>query len=156
MLRPKLLVAVGLLGLGLSVLAASVGESATKAATKEVVTVYKSSTCECCKKWVEHLQAAGFTVNVHDEADMGKIKDDAGVPAAARSCHTARVGKYLVEGHVPADLIVKMLNERPNIAGIAAPGMPVGSPGMERGDAKPPYEMVSFTKDGKTELYAKR
>jgi len=156
MLRPKLLVAMGLLGLGLGLLGAAAAETAPKAATKEVVTVHKSSTCECCKKWVEHLQAAGFTVNVHDEADMGQIKDDAGVPAAARSCHTARVGKYVVEGHVPADLIVKMLEERPHFAGIAAPGMPVGSPGMERGDAKPPYEIVSFTKDGKTELYAKR
>jgi hypothetical protein len=156
MLRSKLLVAVGLLGLGIALLSVSAGASAAKPATKEVVTVYKSSTCECCKKWVEHLQAAGFTVNVHDEADMAKIKDDAGVPAAARSCHTARVGKYLVEGHVPADLIVKMLEERPHFAGIAAPGMPVGSPGMERGDQKPPYDIVSFTKDGKTEVYAKR
>lgn len=156
MLRPKLLVAIGLLGLGVALLSVSVGASATKPATGEVVTVYKSATCECCKKWVEHLQAAGFTVNVHDEADMAHIKDEAGVPAAARSCHTAKVGRYLVEGHVPADLIVKMLTERPNIAGIAAPGMPVGSPGMERGDQKPPYDIVSFTKDGKTEVYAKR
>ena len=72
-------------------------------------------------------------------------------PATRRGSATT-----LVEGHVPADLIVKMLNERPHIAGIAAPGMPVGSPGMERGDTKPPYEIVSFTKDGKTEIYAKR
>jgi len=156
MLRPRLLVVMGLVGLGLGLLGAAVAETAPKPATKEEVTVYKSSTCECCKKWVEHLQAAGFTVNVHDEANMAQIKDDAGVPEAARSCHTAKVGKYLVEGHVPADLIVKMLTERPNIAGIAAPGMPVGSPGMERGDAKPPYDIVSFTKDGKTEVYAKR
>ena len=63
-----------------------------EACAKEIVTVYKSATCECCKKWVEHLQAAGFTVNVHDEANMAQVKDDAGVPAAARSCHTARVG----------------------------------------------------------------
>lgn len=153
MLRPRLVV-VALLALMLVV--GGVAETATKPALKEIVTVYKSPTCECCKKWVEHLKAAGFTVNVHDEANMVQVKDDAGVPDAARSCHTARVGNYVVEGHVPADLIVKMLDERPHIAGIAAPGMPVGSPGMERGDAKPPYDIVSFTKDGKTENYAKR
>lgn len=153
MLRPRMVV-VGLMALMLA--AGGVAETATKPALKEIVTVYKSPTCECCKKWVEHLKAAGFTVNVHDEANMVQVKDDASVPAAARSCHTARVGNYVVEGHVPADLIVKMLEERPHIAGIAAPGMPVGSPGMERGDAKPPYEIVSFTKDGKTDLYAKR
>jgi hypothetical protein len=120
------------------------------------ITVYKSPTCGCCAKWVEHLQAAGFRPEVHDETQMDAVKTKVGVPADLRSCHTAIVDGYAIEGHVPADVIRKLLEERPKVAGIAVPGMPVGSPGMESGDQKTPYDVVAYTKDGTTSIYAKR
>lgn len=118
--------------------------------------VFKSPTCGCCQKWVEHVKAAGFAPAVQDLASLDATKTDAGVPPNLRSCHTALVQGYVVEGHVPADVIHRMLREKPKVAGIAVPGMPIGSPGMEQGDRKDPYEIVSFTRDGKTALYDKR
>ena len=88
--------------------------------------------------------------------DLSEVKRSAGVPAQLQSCHTALVGKYVVEGHVPADLVRKMLEEKPAIVGLAVPGMVAGSPGMEQGNAKPPYEVIAFEKGGKTSVYAKR
>jgi hypothetical protein len=120
------------------------------------ITVYKSPTCGCCAKWVEHLQAAGFRPEVHEETQMDAVKNRIGVPAELRSCHTAVVEGYAIEGHVPADVIRKLLAERPKVAGLAVPGMPVGSPGMESGDQKTPYDVVAFTKDGATSVFAKR
>jgi hypothetical protein len=119
------------------------------------VTVYKSPTCGCCGKWVEHMRANGFEVTVSDMPDVTPIKDKQGVPAALRSCHTALVGGYAIEGHVPADLVKKLLKEKPNAAGIAVPGMPMGSPGME-GATKDTYNIVLFDKAGKTSVYATR
>lgn len=119
-----------------------------------VITVYKSPTCGCCKAWVEHVKAAGFVVDVHDVADVTPVKDDAGVPGAARSCHTAIVNGYAIEGHVPAAEIKRMLSEHPAIAGLAVPGMPAGSPGMEiPGRPAEPYDVIAFTADGKTSVY---
>ena len=121
------------------------------------VTVYKSATCGCCAKWNDHMKAAGFAVTSNDLPDVAPIKDKHGVPPQTRSCHTALVGGYVVEGHVPADVIKKLLRERPAIAGIAAPGMPVGSPGMEMPDGrKDSYQIVAFDKQGKTSVYATR
>jgi hypothetical protein len=119
------------------------------------VTVYKSPTCGCCGKWVEHMRANGFEVTVSDMPDVTPMKDKQGVPAALRSCHTALVGGYAIEGHVPADVIKKLLTEKPNAAGIAVPGMPMGSPGME-GASKDTYSVVLFDKAGKTSVYATR
>jgi hypothetical protein len=119
------------------------------------VTVYKSPTCGCCGKWVEHMRANGFEVTVNDMPDVAPIKDKQGVPSALRSCHTALVGGYAIEGHVPADLVKKLLKEHPNAAGIAVPGMPMGSPGME-GATKDTYNIVLFDKGGKTSVYATR
>ena len=119
------------------------------------MTIYKASTCGCCKKWVEHVRAAGFTVQVHDTDDLDQVKSDAGVPAKARSCHTALVGTYVIEGHVPADLVKKLLAERPNVVGLAVPGMVIGSPGME-GSAPAHYDVVSFDKAGASAVYARR
>jgi hypothetical protein len=119
------------------------------------VTVYKSPTCGCCGKWVEHMRANGFEVTVNDMPDVAPIKDKQGVPSALRSCHTALVGGYAIEGHVPADLVKKLLKEHPNAAGIAVPGMPMGSPGME-GATKDTYNIVLFDKTGKTSVYATR
>jgi hypothetical protein len=118
--------------------------------------VYKSPTCGCCAKWVEHVKAAGFVPEVHDLPSVGPIKENAGVPSNLQSCHTALVGGYVVEGHVPVDVIQKLLDEKPSITGIAVPGMPAGSPGMEQGDRKDPYEVIAFTKGGKTSVFVRR
>lgn len=120
------------------------------------MTVYKSPTCGCCKEWVKHVQGAGFATKVFDLDDLTKVKQDAGVPDRLQSCHTALVGAFVVEGHVPADLIHKMLKEKPAIRGLAVPGMVTGSPGMEMGNRKDPYDVVAFTKEGKTSVYARR
>jgi hypothetical protein len=121
------------------------------------MTVYKSATCGCCSKWVEHMQANGFDVKAINVDDIDKVKRERGVPAEAASCHTAIVNGYVVEGHVPADAVQKMLKEKPSIAGIAVPGMPMGSPGMEvPGGQKEAFNVVSFDKSGKTAIYEKR
>ncbi len=120
-----------------------------------VVTVYKSPTCGCCGKWIEHMKANGFEVRAVDLDDLTEVKQASGVPIPLRTCHTALVGDYVVEGHVPADLVKKMLAEKPNAAGLAVPGMPIGSPGME-GTPKQAYDVLLFQKDGKTSIFAKR
>jgi len=120
-----------------------------------LVTVYKSATCTCCGKWIDHLKAAGFPVEVHDVADISEAADNAGVPAALRSCHTAVVKGYAIEGHVPADLIKQLLTEKPKVAGLAVPGMVMGSPGME-GNRQDKYDVVAWSADGKTSVYAHR
>ena len=120
-----------------------------------VVTVYKSASCGCCAKWVDHLRAAGYTVVVHDTDDLDEVMTDFRVPRQLASCHTAKVGPYVIEGHVPADLIAKALREHPAIAGLAVPRMVTGSPGMEGGAAQP-YDIVAWTKDGHTSVYAHR
>jgi hypothetical protein len=122
---------------------------------RETVTVYKSPTCGCCSKWVDHLRAAGFTVVVHDTDNLDEVMTDFAVPRQLASCHTAKVGKYVVEGHVPADLIAKALREHPAIAGLAVPGMVTGSPGMEGGAAQH-YDVVAWTAAGQTSVYARR
>ncbi len=120
-----------------------------------VITVYKSPSCGCCTLWVDHVKEAGFEVVVNDIHDLSEIKAGAGVPARLQSCHTAIVDGYALEGHVPADLIQRMLAERPAVAGLAVPGMPMGSPGME-GPRKDPYDVVTFDAKGETTVYAKR
>ena len=117
------------------------------------VLVYKTPTCGCCNGWIEHLQAAGFTVDARDVRDIMTVKQDGGVPVSMSSCHTAIVDGYVVEGHVPAEQVKRLLAERPEVAGIAVPGMPVGSPGMEGPNAQP-YEVLSFTHDGHAEVFA--
>lgn len=121
----------------------------------ETVTVYKSPSCGCCAKWVDHLRAAGYTVVVHDTDNPDEVMTDFAVPRQLASCHTAKVGKYVVEGHVPADLIAKALREHPAIAGLAVPGMVTGSPGME-GGAPQHYDVVAWTAAGRTSVYARR
>jgi hypothetical protein len=118
------------------------------------MTVYKSPSCGCCKAWVSYMQAQGFTADVKDMNDLSEIKRSLGVPAKLESCHTALVGAYVIEGHVPADLVKKILSEKPQIVGLAAPGMPADAPGM--GSGKTPYEVISWDKAGKTSVFAKR
>ena len=119
------------------------------------ITVYKTPTCGCCKVWVKHLETNGFAVTAHDMASIDDIKRTQNVPDSLQTCHTAVVGRYTIEGHVPADVIKQMLKEKPAILGLAVPGMPMGSPGME-GARKESYEVIAFERNGKTRVYAKR
>ena len=111
------------------------------------VTVYKSPTCGCCSEWVKHLRADGFKVEAHDLDDVSPIRRRYGVPGALASCHTAIIGGYAIEGHVPASDIKKLLRERPKVLGLSVPGMVVGSPGMEQGRTEP-YETLAFDERG--------
>ncbi|HEU4880853.1 MAG TPA: DUF411 domain-containing protein [Longimicrobium sp.] len=128
--------------------------AATAEGTRMVV--YKTPTCGCCRAWVENMQSAGFAVEIHDMPDVAPVKQEHGVPGHLASCHTAIVDGYVVEGHVPADVIRRMLAERPQVAGIAVPGMPAGSPGMEMGGRKDPYDIIAFSRDGKVSVYETR
>ncbi len=117
------------------------------------VMVYKSPTCGCCSKWIEHLEGNGFEVRSKDIADVTPVKRMNGVPGNLASCHTAIVGGYFVEGHVPAEDVIKLLKERPEIAGLAVPRMPVGSPGME-GPNPVAYSVLAVKKDGSVEVFS--
>ena len=121
---------------------------------KAKVVVYKSPTCGCCSKWVGHMERAGFEVETRDMTNMAVIKNQYGVQRAFSSCHTAIVDGYIVEGHVPPVYVEKLLEERPDIKGIAVPGMPIGSPGME-GPNPQPYDVLSFDAAGNTAVFAR-
>lgn len=127
----------------------------TPAPTGPMVTVYRQAGCDCCLRWVEHLRRAGLRVMVHDGPDTEAIRANYGVPTALQSCHTAIVEGYVVEGHIPVDLITRLLQERPAVRGIAVPGMPIGSPGME-GNRVEHYDVLTFDTDGHTTVFAKR
>lgn len=119
------------------------------------VEVYKTPTCGCCTKWVEHLQAHGFTVRTTSLQDLTEVKTKHHVPRRPQSCHTGVVNGYVLEGHVPATDVQQLLEERPAVAGLAVPGMPTGSPGMEvRGARAQPYDVIAFEKDGSTQVFA--
>ena len=120
------------------------------------ITVYKSSTCDCCTKWVDHVRANGFAPVVHDEEEMDALKDKLKVPEGVRSCHTAQIDGYLIEGHVPASDIRRLLAERPRTAGLAVPGMPPLTPGMAPPGVQPrDYEVVAFELAGATRVFAR-
>lgn len=123
-------------------------------AATPVITVYKDPSCGCCAKWVKHLAANGFVTTVHDSTDMDAIKKNMRVPVDLQSCHTAVVDKYVIEGHVPAADIKKLLASKETVQGLAAPGMPMGSPGME-GGAADHYDVIAFSTDGKKRVFAK-
>lgn len=125
----------------------------TVAAATEV-TVYKSPACGCCKNWVKHMQANGFSVETIDVADVTPYKFKNGIGPMLASCHTALVEGYAIEGHVPASDIKRLLKERPKIQGLAVPGMPSGSPGMEQG-YQDPYNVLSFDKAGNVSVYSR-
>jgi hypothetical protein len=119
------------------------------------ITVYKDPSCGCCTKWVAHLQANGFAPEVHDRSDMDALKDGLGVPTALRSCHTAVAGKYVIEGHVPAADVKRLLTAKPaGTFGLAVPGMPAGSPGMEMSTRRDRYDVVAFGPAGSTRVFA--
>lgn len=125
------------------------------ATTPMPITVYKTPTCGCCASWVDHLRANGFAVTVVDRDDLTDIKSRFGVRDDLASCHTAVVGDYVVEGHVPAADVRRLLAERPAAVGIAVPGMPVGAPGMEMpGTPADRYDVVSFDGGGATGVFS--
>jgi len=113
-----------------------------------VINLFKSPTCGCCAKWAERAIEAGFTVKVTDTDDMASVKKMAAVPDRLQACHTASVGGYIVEGHVPLADVKKLLNTKPEIRGIAVPGMPAGSPGMEYGNERQAFKVVTFGDTG--------
>ena len=117
-------------------------------AVAATIEVAKSPYCGCCEEWVEHVRKAGFTVKVTNVDDVALIAQRLGVPDELRSCHTARAGNYVIEGHVPASDIKRLLKEKPKAIGIAVAGMPAGSPGMESGSARQPYKTMLFTASG--------
>lgn len=127
---------------------------AAMAQQKPLVEVWRSPTCGCCGAWVTHLQKNGFATKVHMVDDTAAIRRQLGIPASLGSCHTAKVGGYAIEGHVPASDIRRLLAERPKARGLAAPGMPAGSPGMDVPNS-PPYEVVMVGEDGSATLYAR-
>ena len=131
----------------------SVGCTRAPAGGPEVI-VYKTATCGCCKDWIRHLKANGFAVKAYDVNNLAQVKRQNGVSPQLGSCHTAKVGGYVVEGHVPAQDIKRMLADRPAVAGLAVPGMPQGSPGMN-GPRKDPYNVYTFDQTGKTTVYAR-
>lgn len=123
--------------------------------TPMMMTVFKTPTCGCCSKWVDHMRQNGFTVHVTDLNDLTSIKNKHGVPARLQSCHTGVVNGYVVEGHVPAADVKRLIKEKPAVVGITVPGMPAGSPGMEvPGITPPPYNVLAFDKTGATKVYA--
>jgi hypothetical protein len=127
------------------------------AVAKKRMTVYKSPTCGCCNAWVKHVRAAGYDVKAIDVDDVTPYKTKYGISQDLASCHTGVVDGYAIEGHVPADLIDRLLREKPkNARGLAVPGMPMGSPGMEMGGHKDAYNVMLIDRTGKATLYAKR
>ena len=128
------------------------GEPAT-AAEPVKMTVYKSPTCGCCAKWVEYLEERNFDVTVVDQANLQTVKGQLGVGPQLQSCHTAVVDGYAIEGHVPAEDILRLLRERPAVAGLAAPGMPRHSPGMMSVEPRG-YDVLTFTSSGETTKYS--
>ena len=119
------------------------------------MTIYKSPYCGCCSAWVDHIRGSGIKAVVKEMEDVSPIAKKVGVPDAMRSCHTAMVGGFFVEGHVPAADIRKLLRERPKARGIAVPGMPIGSPGMEQGDRRDAYETLLVLNDGASRVFTK-
>lgn len=126
----------------------------TKDAGALEVTVYKSPTCGCCNKWIAHLEANGFKVDAHDVADLTQVKLEHRVSRELSSCHTALVDGYVIEGHVPAADIRRLLQERPDVVGLAVPGMVIGSPSIEDPSSEP-YNVLTFDRDGNTTVFAK-
>jgi hypothetical protein len=142
---------------GVIVVAAVIATPRAQSAARTVA-VYKTPTCGCCALWVKHLQQHGFVTKVTDLPSLEKVKADNRVPAQAQSCHTAVVDGYVVEGHVPAAEIQRLLKERPKgVAGLAVAGMPIGSPGMEvAGQPAQPYNVLAFDRNGGTTVFARR
>jgi len=143
---------VAALGIGIAVF----GGRSDEAASQLMIEVYKDPACGCCSKWVDHLREQGFVVRATDTTDLAAFKVSHAVPRSLQSCHTALVDGYVIEGHVPAADVRRLLEERPAIAGLAVPGMPIGSPGMEvEGMQAQPYDVMAFERDGGARVFAR-
>ncbi|MFP3920461.1 MAG: DUF411 domain-containing protein [Dichotomicrobium sp.] len=118
-----------------------------------VVEMTKHPNCGCCTKWADHMREAGFKVEVTETERMWGVKRMAGVPKDLDSCHTAKIGGYIVEGHVPAEDVKRLLRSSPDVRGLSVPGMPIGSPGMEVGDQTEPYDVLTFDAEGETTVF---
>ena len=129
--------------------------AATSASAGSLLKVYKSPTCGCCTDWVTHMQEKGFETEVNETENLFPIKTMAQIPAGKGSCHTGFIDGYVVEGHVPAEEVERLLEERPEAIGLTVPGMPVGSPGMEMGDRRDPYEVLLIHNDGSTSVWSR-
>ena len=127
---------------------------ASVAQTAGTIELYKSPYCGCCGKWAEHMSKAGFSVKTHEIDNVPGTRKKLGMPEKLGSCHTAKIGNYLLEGHVPADDIKRLLKEKPKALGLAVPGMPAGSPGMDVPNS-PPYDTLLVHKDATTRVFAK-
>ncbi len=147
-------VAVVFAGVLAAVAALPLAPPAAAQAQARQVTVYKTATCGCCNAWIDHLKANGFRVQAENVTDLDAYKRRYGVAGYLAACHTAVVDGYVVEGHVPAADIRRLLKERPKVKGIAVPGMPMGSPGME-GPTREPYSTVTFDEAGRVKVYAR-
>ena len=119
----------------------------------EPITVWKTPNCGCCKDWVAHLRTSGFEVATHDVKDTATIRQRLGLPVKFASCHTAQLGAYVLEGHVPAQEIRRLMREKPKAVGLAVPGMPVGSPGMEMDGSREAYDVLLVLADGSSRVY---
>ena len=138
----------------LSLLAPLALIACAQAVTAATLDVVKTPTCGCCSVWVERMKAAGFAVKVRDVADTSPVAKAAGVPDRMRSCHTARIGGYVIEGHVPAADIRRLLAQKPKAVGLSIPGMVAGSPGMEMGGRVDRYQVMLIQADGKHRVWA--
>ena len=134
--------------------AAAAGAQALAASSLPQVEVYKNPDCGCCSGWVEHMKAAGFPVKVHETPDTSAVRKRHGIPDQFGSCHTGVVGGYALEGHVPAEEVKRLLAQKPKAAGLSVPGMPVGSPGMEVGSRKDPFQVLLIDKAGGSSVFA--
>lgn len=132
----------------------SFSSALVSAETERNIHVYKSPTCGCCTDWVKHLEDNGFEVEVSEVDNVTPVKIEAGLTPALASCHTAFINDYVIEGHVPADDIKRLLTQAPQARGLSVPGMPAGSPGMEMGDRKDPYQVLLFNANGQTQVFS--
>ena len=135
---------------GYTLLASALDLVACAQANAATIAVIKDPNCGCCSQWIEYLRRNGFEVTVTDTAEQPRISAEMGVPETLRGCHSATIAGYAIEGHVPVEDIRRLLTERPDAKGIAVPGMPVGSPGMEQGGMRDPYVTVLFGAAGET------
>lgn len=129
--------------------------SANAAVGGTTIKAYRNPGCGCCEKWAEMLKTAGYDVTMEDDADLAGRRQAAGVPEDLAGCHLAMMGDYIIDGHVPPKDIKRLLTERPAIKGIAVPGMPTGSPGMEMGESRDAYAVIAFAADGTRSIFAK-
>ena len=150
-MKKRFLIAIGVAAAIIPMRAAA--PAAHLAAPPMPMTVYKDPDCGCCKSWVEYMRKHGYRVETKDTRDLDQINATVGVPAKLAGCHTALVGGYVISGHVPAEDIARLLKTKPKIVGLAVPGMPAGSPGME---GPPPvhYQVIAFERSGKTSVFA--